>query len=340
MAAAFEQLLLPERKVNWRALGTSFVGQCLLLLLLVEAGILQPERLVVARQHLTYTPLVEKTRAAEKIPPQPRMRLLPPPTMKARLVVPREMEAPAPQTAALVAPKVVFAAPKSAPQLVRAGGAMPAIVHTGSFAGSSATPTLVHSAEKVQTGGFGDPNGVPAQGKSGQGRLVMAKLGSFEMPEGAGNGNGTGGAHGVRGTVASAGFGSGVATPGNGDGRSRGRGSVRAGGFGDAAVQSAAPQPRTVLNAPATTPVQILSKPKPVYTEEARSLGLQGEVLVQVLFAADGQAHVLRVVQGLGHGLDEAAVNAASQIRFKPAQQSARPVDSTAVVHVVFQLAY
>ncbi len=339
MSAAFEQLLLPERKVNWRALGSSFLGQCLLLFLLVEAGILQPEPLVVATQHLTYTPLVEKTRPAEKMAPQPRTRLLPAPAMKARLVVPHQVEADAPKTATLIAPKVVFAAPKLTPALVRAGGAMPAVVHTGSFAGSSATPTVVRPAEKVQTGGFGDPNGVPAQGKGGQGRLVMAKLGSFDMPEGAGNGNGTGGAHGVRGTVASAGFGSSVATPGTGDGRSSGRGSVRAGGFGDAAVQSAAP-PRTLLSAPATTPVEILSKPKPVYTEEARRLGLQGEVLVQVLFAANGQAHVLRVVQGLGHGLDQAAVNAASQIRFKPAQQSGRPADSTAIVHVVFQLAY
>ncbi len=167
----------------------------------------------------------------------------------------------------------------------------------------------------------------------------MARMGGFDMPVGAGTGNGAGGAGGARGNVASAGFGDGVATPGNGDGRSGGRGNVHAGGFGDVSTQSAAPQ-RTVLSAPATTPVEILSKPKPVYTEEARHLGLQGEVLVQVLFAADGQAHVLGVVQGLGHGLDQAAANAASQIRFKPAQQSGRPVDSTATVHVVFQLAY
>jgi TonB family protein len=67
---------------------------------------------------------------------------------------------------------------------------------------------------------------------------------------------------------------------------------------------------------------------------------LQGEVLVQVLFGANGQAQVLGVMRGLGHGLDEAAVNAANKIRYKPAQQNGRPVDSTAVVHVVFELAY
>jgi hypothetical protein len=46
------------------------------------------------------------------------------------------------------------------------------------------------------------------------------------------------------------------------------------------------------------------------------------------------------VVRGMGHGLDEAAIAAANKIRFKPAQRSGSPVDSTAIVHVMFQLAY
>jgi TonB family protein len=86
--------------------------------------------------------------------------------------------------------------------------------------------------------------------------------------------------------------------------------------------------------------VEIISKPNPVYTEEARQLKLQGEVLLEVLFGANGQLHVNRVVRGMGHGLDEAAVSAASKIRFKPAQHYDQPIDSTAIVHVVFQLAY
>jgi len=48
---------------------------------------------------------------------------------------------------------------------------------------------------------------------------------------------------------------------------------------------------------------------------------------------------VNRVVRGLGHGLDEAAVSAANKIRFKPAQRNGSAVTSTAIVHVVFQLA-
>jgi TonB family protein len=339
MAEAFDQLLLPERKLNWRTLAASFLAQSVLVVLLVEAGLLHPERLVLATEHLTYTPLVEKTRQAERFQPRVKTHLLPAPPVNARLVVPRDEQVHITKAQAMTPPKVVFAAPKLAPALARPGGAMPAIVHTGSFGGSSAAPTIVRAVENVQTGGFGDPNGVPARG-NGQGKLLMARTGAFDMPVGAGSGNGTAGARGARGTAASAGFGDGVAKPGNGDGRGSGKGTIHSGGFGDAATQTVGPQPRAVVSAPATTPVEILSKPKPVYTEEARRLGLQGEVLVQVLFAANGQAQVLRVVQGLGHGLDEAAVNAAGKIRFKPALQNGRPIDSTAVVHVVFELAY
>jgi TonB family protein len=88
------------------------------------------------------------------------------------------------------------------------------------------------------------------------------------------------------------------------------------------------------------TPVEILSKPRPAYTEEARRLQIEGEALVEVLFAASGEARVVRVMRGLGHGLDEAAVAAARGIRFRPAQREGGSVDSSAVVHIVFQLAY
>ena len=86
--------------------------------------------------------------------------------------------------------------------------------------------------------------------------------------------------------------------------------------------------------------MEITFKPNPVYTEEARSLKLEGEVLLDVNFSANGTLHVNRVVRGLGHGLDEAAIAAANKIRFKPALRAGQPVDSTAVVHVTFQMAY
>jgi TonB family protein len=218
-----------------------------------------------------------------------------------------------------------------APQIkMTSGGARPQLIHTGEFStGSSATPTLNVPASKVQTGGFGDPNGLKGEGKPGA-HLVAAATGSFDLPPGGGKGNGTGGTKGLQGTVASAGFGNGVATGGNGDGRSNGRGNaVATGNFGQQELSHGGPKIQ-----------EITFKPNPVYTDEARRLKLEGEVLLEVMFGANGQLHVNRVVRGLGHGLDEAAIAAANKMRFKPALRNGQPVDSTAVVHVVFQLAY
>src|SRR5208337_5114419 len=122
--------------------------------------------------------------------------------------------------------------------------------------GSSATPTMAAAPLKVQTGGFGDPNGVPASDPHGR-PVTIAQAGSYDMPYGPGSGNGIGGSHGARGVVASTGFGSGVAT-GNSSGS---RGTVRESGFGDADVV-AAPQPKAQSTEPVvkTLPVEITYK--------------------------------------------------------------------------------
>jgi TonB family protein len=78
---------------------------------------------------------------------------------------------------------------------------------------------------------------------------------------------------------------------------------------------------------------------RPAYTEEARELGIQGEVLLAVMFGASRNIHIERVTRGLGHGLDEAAQRAAEQIRFQSAKRNGQPYDSSAIVHIVFELA-
>ena len=193
---------------------------------------------------------------------------------------------------------------------------------------------------QVQTGGFGDPNGIPGKGDPNK-RANIAQKGSWDLPGGPGYGNGTGGASGVRGTVASAGFGNGVAIPVGGSGQGGRRGTVQQGGFSAATTApSEGPKARAAA-APATQPVEILEKPNPKYTEEARQLKLEGEVLLQVVFpASGGSVQVIRVIRGLGHGLDETAMRAAQQIRYKPARREGQPVDFPATVHIVFQLAY
>ena len=89
---------------------------------------------------------------------------------------------------------------------------------------------------------------------------------------------------------------------------------------------------------PTLVPLTIREKPSPAYTREARELRVEGEVLLEVLFASDGRVQVLRVVRGLGHGLDESAMRAAEKIRFSPALREGQAVDISAIVHIVFQL--
>lgn len=86
--------------------------------------------------------------------------------------------------------------------------------------------------------------------------------------------------------------------------------------------------------------MEITDKPKPEYTEEARALKLEGEVILKVNFKANGQIEVLGVTRGLGHGLDESAMRAAQKIKYKPAISNGQPVDFPATVHIEFQLAY
>jgi TonB family protein len=277
-------------------------------------------------------PIKMKTEVHPKLLPAVKLPVFEQP----KLVVPREVRREAPQP--VEAPKVVVNQFKAPELKIAAGGARPQLVHTGDFGGSSQKPTVNAAVERVQTGGFGDPNGLKGEGKQGA-KLYAASAGGFDMPVGPGQGNGSGGAKGIKGTVASADFGNGIATGGKGDGRSNGQG-VATGGFGSEQVVHGGPKIAQAELGPASTPVEITFKPNPVYTDEARSLKLEGEVLLEVSFSANGTLHVNRVVRGLGHGLDEAAVAAANKIRFKPALRSGQPVDSTAVVHVTFQMAY
>ncbi len=343
----FQLGILPERKLDRRALGAGYGFLIFLLIIMVNIGWIWPDGLDIRRQYhvteLIPMPSLQPQPLKAKTPPRSlQAKLLPkaPVFDSPKLTVPREIRAPRPQQPDVAPPKIEVN--NFTPAVVKqvTGGARPTlIVHTGQF-GSSATPTVNAPIQKVQTGGFGDPNGIPGQGKPNA-HLVAANTGSFDLPPGAGTGNGAGGAKGIKGTIASAGFGNGIAQAGQGDGRSNGRGAtVQTAGFSTQQFTQGGSKPQQAESGPATTPVEIISKPNPVYTEEARRLRLEGEVLLEVLFGANGQLRVNRVVRGMGHGLDDAAVSAANKMRFKPAQHYNQPIDSTAIVHVVFQLAY
>jgi len=344
----FQLGLLPEKKWNWRTFATSYGLLTALILLLILVGIMTSDTLIPSVSYHV-TELIARPPLRPEALPKPKplpvhAKLLPrePVFQTPKLIVPKEVRAPKPQPQEIEPPKVAMN--NFAPAVLKpTSGARPVLIHTGEFAGSSVTPTVNAPIEKVQTGGFGDPNGLkPSANSKPNGKLIASTAGSFDMPVGPGQGNGSGGAKGIKGTVASADFGNGVATGGQGDGRRSGRGSagVQSSGFGTQQIAQNTPHIQHVDSGPPTTSVEITYKPNPAYTEEARNLKLEGEVLLEVEFLASGQLHVNRVVRGLGHGLDETAVAAANKMRFKPAMRNGQAMDSTAIVHVVFQLAY
>ncbi len=208
-------------------------------------------------------------------------------------------------------------------------------IHTGSFQSvdaAKAAPT----PKVLKVGGFGDPNGVVPSPDSRPSAMMMAKVGSFDMP--AGEGNAGGGGHGAAGGVRQTAFGTIGQSGGIPGGTGHGSG-VRTGSFGESAPATAGqPAPRSKPAEPVFTPVEILFKPKPAYTEEARNLKLEGQVSLEVVFGSNGSIRIVRVVHGLGHGLDEAAQQAALQVRFRPATRGGVPVDTSATIHITFQL--
>ena len=346
--------LLPEPKKRWDRIGVSAFGQITVVGFLLLLPLIFPEQMKTA---LTLRPmeLAQPVTLIPVAPPPP-----PPPEIKKVLAKPKPVEPPPEPpklnprqehvflTAKAIQPemkKVDVKPVELNPQLDQAKAIdiqtkQPKRpkddVKVGMMSSGSAAPaTVVAPVNKVQTGGFGDTNGIPGKGDPNHATNVN-RLGSPALPGGEGYGNGTGGAKGIRGTVASTGFGNGTANPPP----SRKTGTVQAGGFADETVAAEAPKKRAAASENPTTPVDITEKPRPVYTAEGRSLKIEGDVVIDMVFLANGTVQVNRVISGLGHGLDEAALRAAQQIKFKPAKRDGQPVDFPARVRIEFRLAY
>ena len=350
--------MLPDAKPRWNLYGASAAIQTALLLFLLMIPLLYPERLRYAMHYdvmplatpLTEVPIappppkpkptkpkIEPLKPKQEVVPQPdppKVVKIPTPKFEQPILVkPKKLEVKAPEiNKAFEEAKLAVntAAPKRPKDDVK-------LDNLSTSTGSAAPATLNLPVNKVQTGGFGDENGLPGPGDPNKRANVNAK-GSPLLPGGPGYGNGTGGATGARGTVASTGFGNGVAIPPPAAKRG---GTVQSTGFSDATTAVAdAPKKKAAPTESATTPVDILEKPRPEYTAEGRKQRIEGDVTLEVVFLASGQVTVNRVVSGLGHGLDEAATRAAEQIKFKPAKREGQPVDFPARVRIEFRLAY
>jgi len=102
-------------------------------------------------------------------------------------------------------------------------------------------------------------------------------------------------------------------------------------------VAAAAPAPEGGCEEPQVN-AKATSMPHPAYTDDARAASIAGKVRVQLTIDPAGQVSVASVLEGLGHGLDEAAVAALRQASFNPATKCGKPVASTFVVAVRFAL--
>jgi protein TonB len=113
---------------------------------------------------------------------------------------------------------------------------------------------------------------------------------------------------------------------GSGDGAGLGPGS--GGGFGGGAFR---------IGGGVTAP-QLIYRVEPEYTEEARKAKYQGTVVLYAVVDPDGLVRQVRVVRSLGLGLDEKALEAVRQWKFKPGTKDGRPVPVVASIEVTFRL--
>ena len=91
-------------------------------------------------------------------------------------------------------------------------------------------------------------------------------------------------------------------------------------------------------NDPNITPLKILSKPRPGYTDSARQSNVQGTVVLAVLFRDDGKVGIVLLIKGLDKGLSQQAISAAKRIQFQPMMKDGKPVSVVRMVEYSFSI--
>ena len=333
--------LLPEPERNPVSFITSSVINASILALILYLG--ATARHVLEQHKYEFTELIVPTTP----PPLPKVKVPPPPKMppppqppkiqldvqKIQMPKPKPEPKPIQMEAKLTMPVIKEAKPAIilAPQPKAAlTAAMPAQdnkvkpstapVHLGQTFGVTPNPNATRPATIAA---IGNPYG----GMQGPAVAPHGVVGST----GIGNGLKSGSNAGMVGKVASAGI------PGASGTSTGSYGKVASAGI--PAMTAATPVAPKVTATPQLTNLEVISKPAPQYTSEARQLKVQGDVVLRVTFLATGQVVVQGVVRGLGHGLDEEARRVAQQIRFRPATRDGRPVDLTTTITITFQLA-
>ncbi len=302
------RVLLAEPPSRWKSFGASSSLLLMLLLNVFLLPLLFPDRFEPVRHYLA----IALAKPAEA-PPKFARRVTAP--LRAKIVTASLVEtvetAPAPKiympTAEPIIRPITSHKSQPTPQMVEV--ASPIESPPPVTVASLEIPSLTRPREGVHTGIFGanDESGSSNSGNESHGHSRVVNAGFSNGTGGSANGNG--------------------------------RGLIQ-GEFADGHPPASKPKPNRAPTPPIPmTAVKILAKPTPLYTPEARSKKIEGEVVLKVIFQATGNVQVLTVVKGLGFGLDESAQNAARRIQFEPAKQGGQPIDFAAVVHINFQLA-
>jgi TonB family protein len=340
----------PRRARSWAAVTTSAVMHVLAIAaILYVARDAMSANLPRAPRGLTFVSVLSAPDPALVVPLEPlHLRALErvPEDSKPAEPVPPKIDVPIPEPPVVSVPKMPIPEPRREKPVAIEPVKPAPVVTVGTFAASVPAAHTSEPVRSVQQAGFDAPAARAPEIKVGS-----AAVGTFDQPSAAvrpqaGSDRPT--------VVADAGFGTATARPAS---PAAARGVVEAGFGGPGEPATARPQPQAVRAtgfdarpAPPTpppaarepridVPLEILSKPTPAYTEEARTLKIEGDVVLEVNFAATGEIRVLRVVRGLGHGLDESATRAAQGMRFKPAQSGGHPIDFRTTVHIVFRVA-
>jgi len=115
---------------------------------------------------------------------------------------------------------------------------------------------------------------------------------------------------------------------GIGEGEGSGLGPGRGGGFGGGAYRLGS----------GISPPQPIKTVQPIYTHDALEKRVEGEVILEVIILAEGKIGPVRVLRGLGAGLNEKAIECVRQWRFLPGKLQGKPVDVVAEIAVEFNL--
>jgi protein TonB len=129
-----------------------------------------------------------------------------------------------------------------------------------------------------------------------------------------------------------------------GNGGGSGIGSGHHGGIGSGSDSGLGPGSGGLTGGGVAHPGGGISNPRliysvdPEFSDEARRQKYQGVVVLSVIVDSQGNPQRIRVVRPLGMGLDEKAVDAVKQYKFKPAMEGGKPVPVEITIEVNFQL--